>query len=137
MTATSPGYEINDLGFQASADRLHLDTEFGYDQTRPGRFLRRWNAMITPVATWNLGGDAQALHADAAGIAVDNERMVAAMDALRSTQESLVPAVAAISHAVEQVTRLQVHTRVAVDAQHSLADLTHVLLNLNEFVYTR
>jgi len=60
-TAISPGYEVNDLGFQLSADRLDLDSNFGYEQTRPGPILRMWSARFGPSATWNFAGEAQAI----------------------------------------------------------------------------
>ncbi|MBI4541090.1 MAG: hypothetical protein HY704_16430 [Gemmatimonadetes bacterium] len=57
LTATSPGYEVNDLGFQTSADRLSLETSFSREQTRPGRVFRRWSARTGPDATWNYAGE--------------------------------------------------------------------------------
>jgi hypothetical protein len=57
LTAISPGYEINDLGFQTNADRLNFQTELGFDRIRSGRYLRRWNVGSNPNATWNYGGD--------------------------------------------------------------------------------
>jgi hypothetical protein len=35
LTASSPGYEINDLGFQTSTDRIVLDPNVTYEHTRP------------------------------------------------------------------------------------------------------
>lgn len=61
FTAITPGYEVNDLGFQASADRFDIDSSFGYEQIVPGRRLRRWDVSIQPTANWNLGGERQAM----------------------------------------------------------------------------
>ena len=37
MAAISPGYEVNDLGFQSASDRLVIDTNFSYNhRTRVG-----------------------------------------------------------------------------------------------------
>ena len=55
--AISPGYEVNDLGFQPAADRLVIDTNLSYNQPNPGRFLRQWNVRGSPDAMWNYGGD--------------------------------------------------------------------------------
>lgn len=55
--AISPGYDVNDLGFQPAADRLVIDTNLSYNQPNPGRFLRQWNARGSPDAMWNYGGD--------------------------------------------------------------------------------
>ena len=46
--AISPGYEVNDLGFQPAADRLVIDTNLSYNQPNPGRFLRQWNVRGSP-----------------------------------------------------------------------------------------
>jgi hypothetical protein len=57
LSATSPSFEINDLGFQPSADRLGIDVNVSYRQNVPGRRLRRWEVNVGPDATWNYGGD--------------------------------------------------------------------------------
>jgi len=62
LNATSPGYEVNDLGFQLNADRIDVLTKIGYEQPRPGLF-RRWNAGIDPSFSWNFAGDAIAASA--------------------------------------------------------------------------
>jgi hypothetical protein len=53
----SPGYEVNDLGFQSDADRIIIDTNFQYSQPNPGRILRNWSVRGSPDATWNYAGD--------------------------------------------------------------------------------
>ena len=55
LSTTSPAYEINDLGFQTSADRVVLDVNLNYEQTRPAWILRRWNLRFGPDANWNHG----------------------------------------------------------------------------------
>ena len=55
--AISPGYEVNDLGFQPAADRLVIDTNLSYNQPNPGRLLRQWNVRGSPDAMWNFGGE--------------------------------------------------------------------------------
>jgi hypothetical protein len=57
FTAISPSFEVNDIGFQTHADRLDLNTNFGYDHSRPGPHFRRWNLGSGPNATWNFAGD--------------------------------------------------------------------------------
>jgi len=49
----SPGYEVNDLGFQSDADRILFDTHYQYTQPNPGRFLRSWSVNISPDGKWN------------------------------------------------------------------------------------
>ncbi|HKH94359.1 MAG TPA: DUF5916 domain-containing protein [Gemmatimonadaceae bacterium] len=55
LTASSPGYEINDLGFQTSTDRIVLDPNVTYEHNRPGRLLRRWSVRAGPDNVWNYG----------------------------------------------------------------------------------
>jgi hypothetical protein len=56
FAAASPGYEVNDIGFQSYADRLILDTHFQYNQLTPGRLLRNWSVMGGPDNIWNYAG---------------------------------------------------------------------------------
>ena len=53
----SPGYEVNDLGFQTETDRFILDTHFQWNQPRPGRHFRDWTVMGGPDTKWNTSGD--------------------------------------------------------------------------------
>ncbi|MCH8811558.1 MAG: carbohydrate binding family 9 domain-containing protein [Gemmatimonadetes bacterium] len=53
----SPGYEVNDLGFQTETERFILDTHFQWNQPRPGRYLRNWSVMGGPDNKWNTAGD--------------------------------------------------------------------------------
>ncbi|HUE96049.1 MAG TPA: DUF5916 domain-containing protein, partial [Longimicrobiaceae bacterium] len=54
---TSPGYEVNDIGFQTSADRLDLSVNGGYEEIRPGDVLRRWSIRSGGGSGWNYDGD--------------------------------------------------------------------------------
>jgi Domain of unknown function (DUF5916) len=56
LGATSPGYEVNDIGFQSYADRLIFDTHFQYNQLTPGRLMRSWTFAAGPDAIWNYAG---------------------------------------------------------------------------------
>ena len=56
-SATSPGYEINDLGFQFSVDRVEANGHVSYVENRPGRVLRSWNVNGGSGGSWNFGGD--------------------------------------------------------------------------------
>ena len=53
----SPGYEVNDLGFQNNADRVAVETTVGYEQPARGAFFRNWNLYGTSEAAWNYAGD--------------------------------------------------------------------------------
>jgi len=50
----SPDYEISDLGFQRRADRIDLQANLNYSETRPGRF-RRWSTSGMALVEHNYG----------------------------------------------------------------------------------
>jgi Domain of unknown function (DUF5916)/Carbohydrate family 9 binding domain-like len=52
----SPGFEINDLGFQSKVDYRALDTEMNYRKTSPGRFLRNYDGWVGADHVANFGG---------------------------------------------------------------------------------
>jgi hypothetical protein len=54
--ATSPGFELNDAGFQTDADRLGLVTNFGRRWLSPGKFARQANLAIGANGSLNYGG---------------------------------------------------------------------------------
>ena len=53
----SPGYEVNDLGFQTETERIILNTHFQWTQPRPGSYFRNWSVSGGPDYKWNTGGD--------------------------------------------------------------------------------
>mgnify|MGYP000698818856 CR=1 FL=1 len=57
LSATSPGFEINDLGFQRDADRIRTNGRIRYVENRPGPTFRNWEIEAGPEASWNFGGD--------------------------------------------------------------------------------
>jgi hypothetical protein len=57
--ATSPGFEVNDLGFINQADRHGVSTLVLYKEDRPGRILRSWDVFAFSNTTWNFGGETQ------------------------------------------------------------------------------
>ena len=56
-TAVSPGFEVNDMGYQASADRASAAFFAIRRWTRPGRVLRSAYVQVLGVGGWNFGGD--------------------------------------------------------------------------------
>ncbi len=57
LASLSPGYEVNDLGFQAETDRYIIDTDLSYNQPRPGSLFRNWRLWGSPDAKWNTNSD--------------------------------------------------------------------------------
>ncbi|MDE2773291.1 MAG: DUF5916 domain-containing protein [Gemmatimonadota bacterium] len=56
-SAVSPGYEVNDLGFQTDAGRRTLSVSGGLEQTRSGPRFRSWNIGARGSSSWNYQGD--------------------------------------------------------------------------------
>ena len=54
---TSPGYEVNDLGFSYRTDRRDAELDVTYLQNRPGRVLRRWSVNASARSESNYDGD--------------------------------------------------------------------------------
>ena len=58
LSTTTPGFEVNDLGFQRRTDRTAGDLFLGHRWTRPGRVFRQASIGADPLAlAWNYGGD--------------------------------------------------------------------------------
>lgn len=53
----SPGFEINDLGFQDRADQSWTESWIQFKDETPGRFFRTFRFNINQWAGWNFGGD--------------------------------------------------------------------------------
>ncbi len=57
FSAMSPGFEVNDLGYQRDADRLSAGGSVTYVENRPGDVFREWNVDTRADGSWNYGGD--------------------------------------------------------------------------------
>src|SRR5262249_51921405 len=55
LYAASPGYEVNDLGFQSRADQLGLNGRLVYQENRPGKLFRNYN--LSTVIGYNTNFD--------------------------------------------------------------------------------
>jgi hypothetical protein len=53
----SPGFEVNDAGFQSFADAAVLGANLRYDQSQPTARFRRWGVGFSPSTLWNFGGE--------------------------------------------------------------------------------
>ncbi|HSL69507.1 MAG TPA: DUF5916 domain-containing protein [Longimicrobiales bacterium] len=59
VAASSPGYEINDAGFQTSVDRFSVGGNLTYIENRPGEIFRDWRISTSPQGEWNHGREFQ------------------------------------------------------------------------------
>jgi len=53
----NPGFEINEAGFLGSTDTRSVTPLISYSESRPGRYLRRWDQFLFWNPTWNFDGD--------------------------------------------------------------------------------
>lgn len=53
----SPGYEVNDMGFQSAADRRKVTGMISRQQQSPVSIFRNFNVWLMGGATWNTAGD--------------------------------------------------------------------------------
>src|SRR2546425_6797210 len=56
-STTTPGFEVNDLGFQRRVDRISGSATAGYHWTRPGRVFREATAVVFLGPSWNYDLD--------------------------------------------------------------------------------
>lgn len=54
---TSPGYEVNDLGFARRTDRRDVQGSLTYVENRPSTLLRRWSSTFIARSEHNFDGD--------------------------------------------------------------------------------
>ncbi|MCG8468576.1 MAG: carbohydrate binding family 9 domain-containing protein [Gemmatimonadetes bacterium] len=55
--ARSPGFEVNDIGFQTNADQAQASTWVNYQQFEPQGPFRRWGANLNAWSGWTFGGE--------------------------------------------------------------------------------
>lgn len=55
--ATSPGLEVNDLGFGHNADVAGTSATLGYNEFKPGPLFQRWNVYAGTGSGWSFGGE--------------------------------------------------------------------------------
>lgn len=56
-STTSPGFEVNDLGFQKRVDQISAAAVGGRRWTKPGKLFRQANAFVQVKPSWNYDGD--------------------------------------------------------------------------------
>ena len=56
LSTISPGYEVNDLGYQRRGDRIDLNTDVAYVQNTPGPVFRYWNVVAQNTLEHSYGG---------------------------------------------------------------------------------
>jgi hypothetical protein len=57
FSTTTPGFEVNDLGFQTRVDRISGAGFLGHRWTKPGKVFRQASLSLSMGPSWNYGGD--------------------------------------------------------------------------------
>jgi hypothetical protein len=57
LLTRSPGFEVNDMGYQRDADNTMTWVWVGYQQTTPQGPFRRYNLNVNGWSAWNYGAD--------------------------------------------------------------------------------
>lgn len=113
----TPGFEINDVGFQRNADWLLAMGSFGYQRYRPGHFIRRWAAGADQIgAGWDFAGERRAALASgyvnaslrnywSGSLSLGHEFPALATDVLRGGPALLLPASTSVSGSIASDSR--------------------------------
>ncbi len=56
-STTTPGFEVNDLGFQRRVDRISAAVFLGHRWTKPGKVFRQGSLSGSAGPSWNYDGD--------------------------------------------------------------------------------
>ncbi len=57
LTTLSPGFDVNDAGFEDAADVQNAGLYVAYHQQRPGQHFRNWNGFVNQNWSRNSGGE--------------------------------------------------------------------------------
>ncbi|MCH7573743.1 MAG: carbohydrate binding family 9 domain-containing protein [Candidatus Marinimicrobia bacterium] len=57
LGTVSPGYEVNDMGFQSNSDRINWHLALGYRTYQPGRYFRDTFVALATFRNWDYGGN--------------------------------------------------------------------------------
>ncbi|HEX5438904.1 MAG TPA: DUF5916 domain-containing protein [Gemmatimonadaceae bacterium] len=58
--ARSPGFDMNDLGFEQSTDWLLEGANLGYVDFEPSRHVLSWSVNLSELSGWSFGGERRA-----------------------------------------------------------------------------
>ncbi|MBX6332693.1 MAG: carbohydrate binding family 9 domain-containing protein [Gemmatimonadaceae bacterium] len=124
--AISPGFEVNDVGFQRNADWLLATATVAYQRYQAGHFIRRWSVGSNQLGVgWSFGGERRAAVVNAnasadfrsywsASLSVDQELSALSTEMLRGGPALLLPPRQTLTANVTTDTRKSL--QVALDA---------------------
>ena len=57
LGAVSPGFDVNDMGFQYVGDKINGHIQAGYASLRPGEIFRQWHFIFAAARGYDFGGN--------------------------------------------------------------------------------
>lgn len=69
VLATSPGLEVNDLGFMRSVDNINEFIWVGYRHWEPGKWFLNYSINLNQWANWTFGGESKGIGGNVNGFA--------------------------------------------------------------------
>ncbi len=125
----TPGFDVNDAGFQRNADWLLAVGSLGYVRYRPGHWLRRWAAGVNQIgAGWDFGGDRRAAVVSSylkyslrnywsGSVSAGHEFQAYSTDILRGGPAFLLPATSSVAATIATDSRRPMQLTFAGSAQ--------------------
>lgn len=121
--ARSPGFDVNDIGYEQSADWLMGGAQLGYVSVTPGRHVRDWNLLATGVAGWGFGGERRSTGLNLSGgidwlsnwsisLGLTHQWSALSIDALRGGPALRTPALTTLQYSVASDTRRRLSATV-------------------------
>lgn len=55
-SGATPGFDVNDMGYQGSADYQSVSSVVKYANNKQDRVFKNWSSTLTTTSTWNFGG---------------------------------------------------------------------------------
>jgi hypothetical protein len=121
--ARSPGFDMNDMGFEQSADWLLEGALLQYVDFQPSRHVRNWDLYALQMSGWSFGGERRTTNIGGGGdiTLLDNwggyfnivhQFSALSIDALRGGPALLTPAYDALSFGINSDPRKPVNVQL-------------------------
>ena len=136
--ARSPGFEVNDIGFEQSADWLAGGAQIGYVSITPGRHVRDWNFFATGVTGWSFGGERRLTGLNVNGgidwlsnwslsLGLTRQFSALSLDALRGGPALRIPALTTLQYTLATDTRRRLSATLQGSASRESETVGYVL----------
>jgi hypothetical protein len=127
--ARSPGFDMNDVGFEQSTDWLLEGALLQYVDFQPGKHVRNWDLYAQHIAGWSFGGERRTTSLGVGGdiTLLDNwggyfnathQFSALSTDALRGGPALVTPAYDALSFGINSDTRKPVNVQLSGSVEY-------------------